>query len=116
VGELRSRGVPLGLVTDNGRPCIPVALRAAGIDPSWLAATATRDDVTIAKPDPEGIVKVAGMLGGESFWYVGDHPRDVEAARAARAAVPGLRVAGLRGGHASNESLVAAGADAVLGE
>jgi len=49
-------------------------------------------------------------------WYVGDHPRDVEAAHAARGQLPTLRVAGLRGGHAPEAQLVQAGADATTAQ
>jgi phosphoglycolate phosphatase len=110
---LAARHIALGLVTDNGRACVAPALRSAGIDPS-LFTSATRDDVPAPKPDPAGVVQVARALGASSAWYIGDHPKDVEAGRAARAVVPGLHVAALTGGLATREELTAAGADVVL--
>ena len=111
---LHARGVRLGLVTDNGRACVPVALAAAGIDPAWFTAIRTRDDVPAPKPDPAGLLAVLAAGDATDAWYVGDHPRDLEAGRAARATYPGLRLAGVKTGLASEPQLLAAGADRVL--
>ena len=117
---LVDRGDVLGIVTDNGRACVPVALAAAGLDPRAFRAVITRDDVPAPKPDPAGVVACATAMAGSRpdgpVWYVGDHPRDVEAGRAAAKAVPGLKVAALVGGYAAEADLRAAGADAVLAE
>jgi phosphoglycolate phosphatase-like HAD superfamily hydrolase len=118
VAALAARGARLGLVTDNGRACVAVALRAAGIDPAVFGAISTRDDVARPKPDPAGIVAVAGVLAGEGgarvLWYVGDHPRDVQAARAAAEAVGSIRVAVVKGGLGDAAELERAGADASI--
>jgi phosphoglycolate phosphatase len=118
IAELAARGARLGLVTDNGHACVQPALAHAGIDATLFAeeAIVTRDDVDAPKPDPAGIVHAARALGVHSVWYVGDHPRDVEAARAARTHLQGvrLRVAALRGGLATPAQLEKAGADAIL--
>jgi HAD superfamily hydrolase (TIGR01549 family) len=119
VQTLVGRGIRLGLVTDNGRACVPVALRAIGLDPGVFAAVVTRDDVALPKPDPAGLLACARALGvraEESTWYVGDHPKDVSAARAASAELSGLRVAAVRGGWATELELRTAGADEVVGE
>jgi N-acetyl-D-muramate 6-phosphate phosphatase len=110
VAALAARGFALGLVTDNGRACVEPALRQAGFDPAWFRATITRDEVAEPKPDPAGIVAAARALGatGARVFFVGDHPRDVEAARAARAEVPDLQVVALRGGYAGDDQLRAA--------
>src|SRR5207253_9962040 len=44
----------------------------------------TRDDVPVAKPDPAGVRAAAAALGLADPWLVGDHPKDIEAGRAAR--------------------------------
>lgn len=115
LAALAARGVRLGLVTNNGRACVPVALAAARLPAEVFAAISTRDDAA-PKPDPAGIIAVARKTGAKTVWYVGDHPRDVQAARAAAAVVPGLRAAAIRGGLASDEELGRAGADAVLAD
>ncbi|MES2604654.1 MAG: HAD-IA family hydrolase [Pseudomonadota bacterium] len=50
------------------------------------------DDVGVGKPDPAGILRVCDMLGvpPSQAVYVGDHPRDIEAAR--NAGMPALAV------------------------
>jgi phosphoglycolate phosphatase len=115
LAALAGQGAALAVVTDNGRACARPALAAAGFDPAVFSAIVTRDDVPAPKPDPAGIVAAARALGdaGE-IWYVGDHPRDVEAARAAASSVPGLKVIAILGGHAAEKDLRAAGADRVL--
>ncbi len=97
LSALAARGVTLGLVTNNGRACLSTALRSAGLDEALFGATVTRDDVPAPKPDPAGILQVAAKLGAAAPWYIGDHQIDVDAGRAARAQLPALRVAGLRG-------------------
>ena len=98
LGALVARGVRLGLVTNNGRACLAPALHAAGLDAAWFGATVTRDDVPAPKPDPAGILRVAAALGAGDPWYIGDHQSDIDAGRAARVSLPGLRLAALRGG------------------
>jgi HAD superfamily hydrolase (TIGR01549 family) len=107
---LAGRGVRLGLVTNNGRACLAPALASAGLRGDLFAATVTRDDVPLPKPDPAGIVQVAAALGVDDVWYIGDHQIDVDAGRAARARLPGLRVAGLRGA----SGVTFSGADQVI--
>jgi 2-phosphoglycolate phosphatase len=50
------------------------------------------DDVGAGKPDPAGILRACQQLDVEpaSAIYVGDHPRDIEAAK--RAGMPGIAV------------------------
>ena len=50
------------------------------------------DDVGVGKPDPAGILRACQQLGVEPAHaiYVGDHPRDIEAAN--RAGMPGIAV------------------------
>jgi HAD superfamily hydrolase (TIGR01549 family) len=111
---LAEQGTKLGIVTDNGRACVETALRAAGFDPAWFQIIVTRDDVPAPKPDPAGVLLAARTLGAPMV-YLGDHPKDVDAGRAAARTLPGIRVLAVRGGHASDADLAKAGADAVLG-
>lgn len=120
VAELRRRGWPLGIVTDNGRACVGPALAAAGLDAGGFAAVVTRDDVARPKPDPAGVIAAARAVvpAGGVLWYVGDSPRDAAAARRARTELAGVdvRIAGVLGGRGSAAELAAAGADAILDE
>jgi HAD superfamily hydrolase (TIGR01549 family) len=113
ISALRTRGVPLAIVTDNGRACVPVALEAAGIDAAAFSAVVTRDDVPAPKPDPAGLLRAADAVG-TPLWYVGDHVKDMEAGRAAAAVRPGIRIAALRGGMSADEDLRRAGAERLL--
>lgn len=114
IGALRRRGVLLGLVTDNGRACVDPALTKVGLSPGVFRVVSTRDDVDLPKPHPQGLVRVAMVLGRANLWYVGDHVKDMETVRAARVHVPGLRAAGLIGGVSPREELLASGADQIL--
>jgi phosphoglycolate phosphatase len=114
VAKLAARGDKLGLVTDNGAACVPVALRAAGIDPAVFTAVWTRDRGA-PKPSPEGLLHVLDALGeGGEAWYVGDHPRDLEAGKGARARYPQLKLAAVKTGLAQESQLAKAGADRVI--
>ena len=113
IAALHARGDKLGLVTDNGAACVPIALRAAGIDPAVFGAIWTRDRGA-PKPSPEGLVHVLDQLGSGPAWYVGDHPRDLEAGKAARARHPELKLAAVKTGLAQEAQLLKGGADRVI--
>jgi len=49
------------------------------------------EDVTVPKPAPEGLLKIAAAAGGRKIWYVGDTVDDARSARAA--AVPFIGIA-----------------------
>jgi phosphoglycolate phosphatase len=123
VRALAERQFTLGVVTDNGRACAPLALRTAlGADAAHLSAVVSRDDVARPKPDPEGLVRAAGALlpAGGALCFVGDTARDVETARQARpllqAGAIELRCVALAGGRGRPEELAAAGPDARIAE
>jgi phosphoglycolate phosphatase-like HAD superfamily hydrolase len=87
VSALHQAGIPLGLVTNNGRACVPACLAALGAR-GWFAdrAIVTRDDAA-CKPSPAGILAAAGALlpGRGRVVFVGDSDADVKAALAAGA-------------------------------
>jgi phosphoglycolate phosphatase-like HAD superfamily hydrolase len=117
--DLAALGVPLGVVTDNGRACLPLALAAAGLDHiAWHPVT--RDDVARTKPAPDGVVAAARALcAGGTIWMIGDSPRDVGAARAAAGLLgPAYRVRTIAvlGGHAPEEAVRASGPDHVVSD
>lgn len=119
VTRLDRAGVPLAVVTDNGRACAGAALAAAGFPVAAFRAVVTRDDVPRPKPDPSGILFAARALGlpvSASIWYIGDHAKDVEAGRAAARTHPGLRVAALCGGYATRADLERARPDAMVAD
>lgn len=89
VGELRRRGVPLGLVTGKSRRAWEITLRH--LDPGPFDVLVFDDDVVDGKPDPEGLqwavalLKEQGQLPpGTVPVYVGDSVTDLDAAVEAR--------------------------------
>jgi len=86
--------VPVGIVTTGERVVLDEVLAAAGLA-NHVAFTVTVDDVTRAKPDPEGYLlaleRLDGVPAGEVLVFE-DTPVGVQAARAA-----GLRVVAVLG-------------------
>jgi phosphoglycolate phosphatase-like HAD superfamily hydrolase len=83
----RAAGFALGILTNNGRPCVAPALGRARL--AELVADApiiTRDDVALPKPDPEGLVRMSRLLmpRGGTLVFVGDGLPDIEAGARAR--------------------------------
>jgi len=86
--------VPVGIVTTGERVVLDEVLAAAGLA-NHVAFTVTVDDVTRAKPDPEGYLlaleRLDGVPAGDVLVFE-DTPVGVQAARAA-----GLRVVAVLG-------------------
>jgi HAD superfamily hydrolase (TIGR01509 family) len=81
---LKSRGVPMGIMTAKGRDTADIALAELG----WAGmfkSVVTGDDVVKSKPDPEGALLVASELGIEprDCVFIGDSPADIGAGKAA---------------------------------
>ena len=117
IDRLQKLGVKLGLVTNNSRACIEPALAALGLRPEQFSVS-TRDDVRRPKPAPDGLIRIAGVLGeqGDDMWYIGDSPVDVSAAVAANHQVgSNLRAIGVPGPRSSLEQLRMAGPCVVYG-
>jgi HAD superfamily hydrolase (TIGR01509 family) len=88
---ITGRGLPWAVVTSGDRRLASVRLAAADIAAPVLV---TADDVTVAKPDPEGYLLAARRIGAtpNDCLVVEDAAAGVEAGRRA-----GMRVAGVRG-------------------
>lgn len=71
-----------GIVTNKPRLYTEPLLQRLNIQ---AAVVICPEDVSHAKPHPEPLLKAATYLGLQATdcWYIGDHPRDITAARAA---------------------------------
>ncbi len=81
---LEAHNIPWGIVTNKFRG-FSVALLAALNLTERCAVLVCPDDVVNAKPDPEPMYLAAKTIGIDPahIIYVGDHPRDIDAGRAA---------------------------------
>lgn len=73
---------PWGIVTNKPRAFAAPLIEALGMTPGALLCA---DDLPVKKPAPEPLWAAARQLGVEAgaCWYIGDHLRDIQAARAA---------------------------------
>lgn len=73
---------PWGIVTNKPRRYTTPLIDALALTPGALLCA---DDLTARKPDPMPLLEAASRLGvdPQDCWYVGDHLRDMQAARAA---------------------------------
>ncbi|MFB2539357.1 MULTISPECIES: HAD family hydrolase [unclassified Acinetobacter] len=83
--DLEQRGIAWGIVTNKPRYLSEALLKALDLD-KRCAVLVCPDDVKNTKPDPEPMYLAAKQLGLDSTQciYVGDHPRDIDAGRAAK--------------------------------
>ena len=90
MGQLRARGVSLGIVSTKFRYRIETILGRVGLLEPFDAIVGG-EDVSRHKPDPEGLLMAVDMLGSpSSTLYVGDSVSDAEAAM--RAGLPFVAV------------------------
>jgi phosphoglycolate phosphatase-like HAD superfamily hydrolase len=107
IERLLQAGVSLGLCTNNSRACVAPALLVLGLRAQQFSIS-TRDDVRRPKPAPDGLIRIASVLGdrGQDMWYIGDSPVDVSAAVAANHQVaPNLRAIAVPGPRSSLQQL-----------
>lgn len=73
---------PWGIVTNKPRAYAAPLVEALGLAPGTLLCA---DDLPVKKPDPEPLREAARRLRAtpSECWYIGDHRRDMQAARAA---------------------------------
>ncbi|WP_163575784.1 HAD-IA family hydrolase [Halomonas faecis] len=71
---------PWGIVTNKPRAYAAPLVAALALQPGVLVCA---DDLPVRKPDPAPLWHAAERLGvsAERCWYIGDHRRDMEAAR-----------------------------------
>lgn len=107
--HLKVHNLSWGIVTNKPRSYTLTLLSRLSLNPETLVCP---DDVSVAKPDPEGIILAAQQLGVsiKNCLYVGDHERDIVAAQ--RAAMPSVAAAY---GYIANEIDIACWqADAII--
>ncbi len=77
VAELRTRNLPVGILTRNARPWARCVLDRFGIEVDGLR---TRED-GLVKPDPQGLFRLCEQFGAapEASWMVGDYLFDIQA-------------------------------------
>ncbi|MCD8523227.1 MAG: HAD-IA family hydrolase [Saccharospirillaceae bacterium] len=82
ITTLEQQGIRWGIVTNKPRLYTEALLAKLAIQGDVVVCP---DDVTKSKPHPEPLLKAAADLGLQAAdcWYVGDHIRDIDAARAA---------------------------------
>ncbi|WP_110647686.1 HAD family hydrolase [Salinicola peritrichatus] len=75
-------GRPWGIVTNKPRLYAQPLIESLGLTPQVMLCA---DDLPVKKPDPEPLLTAALRIGvaPEACWYIGDHRRDMEAARSA---------------------------------
>jgi hydrogenase expression/formation protein HypE len=88
VRRLRAQGLPLGILTRNGRGAVERALQNfPGLAPTDFDVIVSRDDPGAPKPAPDGVVLAAARLGVDpsELLVVGDYVFDILAGSAAGA-------------------------------
>ncbi len=111
LGELRTSGRTLGIVTSKNRPTVARSFQVLPIE-HHFDVVVVAEDTEIHKPDPEPLHVALRRLGGgdaRSACYVGDAPFDIRAARAA-----GIPAIGVTWGFFPRGVLEDEGADIVV--
>ncbi len=82
--QLEAKNIPWGIVTNKPRQLSELLLAALGLS-QRCAVLVCPEDVSRTKPDPEPMYLAAQQINipSEQIIYVGDHPRDIDAGRAA---------------------------------
>lgn len=82
--ELETHQIPWGIVTNKPRGLSELLLAELNLT-ERCSVLVCPEDVTKTKPDPEPMYLAAKQLDlpSEQIIYVGDHPRDIDAGRAA---------------------------------
>ncbi|HSH57599.1 MAG TPA: HAD-IA family hydrolase [Halomonas sp.] len=77
-----ARGAPWGIVTNKPRAYAAPLVESLALTPGALLCA---DDLPVKKPDPAPLLEAARHLNTppSRCWYIGDHLRDMQAARAA---------------------------------
>ncbi|MAE21179.1 MAG: phosphoglycolate phosphatase [Pseudomonas sp.] len=80
--HLDQRGIPWGIVTNKPRKYTELLLSRMPLPCDYVVCP---EDVTHNKPAPDSLLLCAEQMQvvAEQCWYVGDHVRDIQAAKAA---------------------------------
>jgi pyrophosphatase PpaX len=105
--HLRSRGVPVAVVTSKLREDAVTELAATGLD-EWIEVVIAFEDTDEHKPAAAPQLAALRSLGVDEGIGVGDLPSDIESARAA-----GLHALAVAWGYGNVAALRAAGAERV---
>ena len=123
VESLHHAGVPMALVTNNGRPGALAALTQIGLGPSLFKTLICRGEALNPKPAPDAFISALRALEREGpleeLISIGDAPSDVLAAKAlAQSVGERLRVwtIALQGGFVTPEALWAVHPDLMVEE
>jgi len=84
LSTLRSKQIPMAIMTGKGRDTCDMTLSAMGWT-NLFACVITGDESRRPKPDPEGVLMAARQLDVEprNCIFVGDSPADINAGKAA---------------------------------
>ncbi|MBX8556144.1 HAD family hydrolase [Pseudomonas cichorii] len=87
VRELAGRGYRLGILTRNARELAHITLEAIGIADCFAAEDVLGRDEATPKPDPAGLLKLAGAwdVSPGQMVMIGDYRHDLDCGRAAGA-------------------------------
>lgn len=91
LATLNANGIPWGIMTNKARRFSePLLKRFESF--ATCATLVCPDDVGKGKPDPAGLLLACAQMGLQphEVLYVGDHPRDIEAAK--NAGMPGVAI------------------------
>ena len=109
---LAGRGYRLTVASSRGTGSLTDFLCEMGIA-SYIAYVLGADDVKLAKPHPEPVLKTLGVMHCEASeaLVVGDMPVDIQMGLGA-----GVRTCGVTYGNSSSEALMAAGAHYIISD
>lgn len=110
MSALFGMGCRLTVASSRGSQSLADFLRDMGIAP-FISYVLSADDVKLAKPHPEPVLKTLRALSAEAAdaLVVGDMPVDILMGKGA-----GVRTCGVSYGNSNREALIQAGADYVI--
>ena len=77
LNDLHTRGIKLGIISNNGREGVLNALRIAKLNPNMFTFLITRTDVSLPKPFPEPYLKIQHYLNTHDCYLFTDDIFDV---------------------------------------
>jgi HAD superfamily hydrolase (TIGR01549 family) len=112
IDAIKAKGMPMAILTRGSRKYALKVLSMTGLD-GRIGPCVCRDDYPLeeAKPNPLAMRRAASLLGirAEACLYIGDHPMDLECAKAS-----GARFVGVLTGSTDRERWRQSGCDLVI--